>query len=107
MTQDELYNEIKEAHPEWSDEQIWTQVSIRISGEETISQNPDMTVNDNDIVKTIIRMADNWIHENLPYIWEKVKGWFENILNNIIDWFKERGWSFLTDIFTDFFTAAY
>lgn len=100
MTKEELYQEIRETHPEWSDEQVWTQVSIRISGEDTISMNPDMKANNNEIVKTIIEVAERWIRENLPYIWEKVKEWFANILNNIIDWFKERGWSFITDIFT-------
>lgn len=100
MTKEELFQEIRKAHPEWSDEQVWTQVSIRLSGEKTISLNPDMKANDNDIVKTIIEVAEGWIRENLPYIWEKVKEWFANILNNIIDWFKERGWSFITDIFT-------
>lgn len=102
MTKEELYQEIREAHPDWSDEQVWTQVSIRLSGEATISNNPDMTANDNEIVKAIIEMADRWIRDNLPYIWEKVKDWFANILNNIFDWFKERGWSFITDIFTNF-----
>lgn len=100
MTKEDLYQEIREAHPEWSDEQVWTQVSIRLSGEQTISLNPDMTVNDNEVVRTIIEMADQWVRDNLPYIWEKVKDWFTNILNNLIDWFKERGWSFITDIFT-------
>ncbi len=103
MTKEELYDEIRTAHPDWTDEQVWTQVSIRISGEETISKHPDMDTNDNDIVRSIIEMADQWIRENLPYIWEKVKDWFANVLNNIIDWFKERGWSFITDIFTKYF----
>jgi len=102
MTKEELYQEIRDAHPEWTDEQVWTQVSIRINGEDAISRNPNMTANDNDIVRTIIEMADQWIRENLPYIWEKVKDWFANILNDIIDWFKERGWSFITDIFTTY-----
>lgn len=99
MTKEEIYEEIRAAHPDWTDEQVWTQVSIRISGEGTISLHPDMAANDNEIVKTIIEMAERWIHDNLPYIWERVKVWFANILNNIIDWFKERGWSFITNIF--------
>lgn len=103
MTKEELYEEIHTTLPDWTDEQVWTQVSIRISGEETISMNPDIDINDNAIVRTIIEMANRWIRENLPYIWENVKEWFANILNNIIDWFKERGSSFITDIFTTYF----
>lgn len=101
MTKEELFQEISRTHPEWSEEQIWTQVSIRLAGEETISLNPKMTANDNDIVTAIFNKAADWVESNLPYIWEKVKELFYNILNNIIEWFKERGWSFLHNIFSE------
>lgn len=101
MTQDELFNVIKKDHPEWSDEQVWTQVSVHISGEKVISQNPNNNENDSLIVRSIIEMANNWLRDNLPYIWEKAKDWFAGILNRIIDWFKERGWDFLMDVFAN------
>jgi len=106
MTKEELYTEIRESHPDWSEEQVWTQVSVRLSGEKTISELPkDTSINNseikNEIIRTIFERAGYWLEQYLPIIWEKVKGWFSGVLTNIIDWFRGRDWSFITNIFTD------
>lgn len=37
MDKQQLFNELKEKHPDWSDEQIWTTISVMLSSEDAIT----------------------------------------------------------------------
>ena len=32
MDKEQLFKDLKEKHPDWSDEQIWTNVSVMLAG---------------------------------------------------------------------------
>lgn len=86
----ERYDEIKAAHPDWSDEQIWTAVSLDMEADKIIeNRGDDVDPNDSDIVEEIIRGAMEWLNDVLPIIFEKVKVFFQNLLSNIGNWVRK------------------
>lgn len=85
------FERIKAKHPDWSDEQIWTAVSIdmesgRVFGEGGGNVDP----NDPNIFKSIVEGAKQWMHEVLPVIFEKVKNFFDSLLKQVKDWITQK-----------------
>ena len=71
MENNSVYQRIKEKHPDWSDEQIWTAASLDMQADVVIDQKgKDVSVNDPDIMEMIIRGAMDWLDEALPLIFE-------------------------------------
>ena len=99
FTKEQLFEEIQATHPEWSDEQVWTQVSVRLIGEEVIDKS-DGGITDS-IIDAIFEGARRWLIDNLPAIWESVRDWFSDMLIKAYNWFRERGLAFLYDLFTN------
>lgn len=100
MTKEEIFEEIKGKHPGWTDDQVWTQVGVRIKGEDIISRAPDnMTTNDSEIVRAILRAADEWLRQWLPVVWERVQEWLRGLIERVSEWFRDYGWEFLVNLF--------
>ena len=92
----EKYNAMKAKHPEWSDEQIWTAISLDMQANATIEEKGgDINPNDPDIMTTIIKAALKWIEVALPIIFERVKQFFEKLLDNLPVWI-QKGWDYVT-----------
>lgn len=86
----EKFNEIKAKHPEWSDEQVWTAVSLDMQTDVVINQKgDDISMEDPDIIEEIIRGAMGWLEEVLPIIFEKVHNILETFLENIGEWIRK------------------
>ena len=86
MENNKRYNYYKELHPEWSEEQIWTAVSIDMQAANTIKKGgEDIDINDEEIIRLIISSAKEWLEEVLPAIYKKVAAFFQKAL----DWIKQ------------------
>ena len=86
----EKYDEMKAAHPGWSDEQIWTAVSLDMEADKVIEdKGDDVDPNDPDIIEEIIKGAMEWLDAVLPVIFEKVKLFFQNLLLTIGNWVRK------------------
>lgn len=92
------YNYYKELHPEWSDEQIWTAISIDMQTKVTV-ENGGNNVDPNtpEIIDIILKKAQDWLEEVLPAVFEKVKQFFQRALETISEW-AVRGWEYLKDL---------
>lgn len=86
----EQYEKYKQKHPDWTDEQIWTAISVDMQADKVIEEaGADIDQNDPDIMEAIIRGAMEWLDEALPIIFEKVKQFFSNLLSNIGSWVRK------------------
>lgn len=86
----EKFNIFKAKHPDWSDEQIWTAVSLDMEADKVIEEKGgDINPKDPDIIEEIINGAMSWLDEALPIIFEKVKDLFRNLLANIGNWVRK------------------
>lgn len=85
MTKEEIYNRIKKYHPDWSEEQIWTQVSVELNAEDVISQNPEIRPSE-ELFRLILEKAKEWLFEILPDIFEKVANYFVDLLDRLPEW---------------------
>lgn len=86
----EQYDKYKLKHPDWTDEQIWTAISVDMQTDKVIEESgSDIDPNDPDIMEAIIRGAMEWLDEVLPIIFEKVKQFFSNLLSNIGSWVRK------------------
>ena len=83
-----LFDEIKSQHPEWSDEQIWTAVSIRQSADASIEKDPEIDPHDPKVWSSIISKAKDWLKEVMPKVFEAVKKLFADLLDMLKDWIK-------------------
>lgn len=91
------FNEIKAKHPDWSDEQIWTALSLNMEADNVIENaGDDIDPNDPDIIKEIIVGAQNWLKEVLPNIFAKVAQFFERMISTIGEWV-QKGLSYVVD----------
>ena len=103
MNENPKYNEFKSKHPDWSDEQIWTAVSLDMQADNVIeNKGKDVNPNDPDIIEQIIRGAMEWLDEALPYIFEKVREFFYRLLSNLGDWIRE-GLNYVLEHLTKYF----
>ena len=91
------FKEIKTKHPDWSDEQIWTALSLNMEADNVIENaGDDIDPNDPDIIKEIIVGAQNWLKEVLPNIFAKVAQFFERMISTIGEWV-QKGLSYVVD----------
>lgn len=94
MENNERYNYYKRLHPEWSEEQIWTAVSIDMQTANTIKKGgEDVNVNDENVIRSILKSAQQWLEEVLPAIYRKVADffrkafeWIKQGIHDILDW---------------------
>ena len=91
------FDEIKAKHPEWSEEQIWTAVSLDMQADNVITQKgKDIDSNDLDIIKEILKGAKIWLEEVLPDIFRKVEQFFNQLLASIKEW-AEKGLKYISE----------
>lgn len=91
------FNEIKAKHPDWSDEQIWTALSLNMEAEKTIEKaGKDVNPNDPDIIKEIIVGAQNWLKEVLPNVFAQVAKFFEKMISTFGEWV-QKGLTYVVD----------
>lgn len=92
------YKFYKEMHPEWSEDQIRTAVGIDMSAENEISRaGSDVDPNDPDLIRRIIEGARTWLAEVLPQVFERVKSFFDQLLNTLASWV-QRGLQYVVDL---------
>ena len=93
----EKFNEIKAKHPEWSDEQIWTAISLDMQTDTVIEKKgSDVNADDPDVITEILRGARTWLQEVLPDIFAKVAKFFDTLLTTIGEWV-QKGLSYVVD----------
>ena len=98
-----MYNEIKAKHPDWSDEQIWTAISLDMEADNVIeNKGADVDPNDPDIIKEIILGARQWLSEVLPQIFEKVAKFFDKLITTIGTWV-QKGLTYVIDLIDTLF----
>lgn len=86
MENNERYKFYKENYPDWSEEQIWTAISLDLKSKDVVVKNgADVDINSPDIIEQIIRGAEQWLEAVLPQIFEKVKAYFEKLLDHLAD----------------------
>lgn len=103
MNDNQKFQEFKAKHPEWSDEQIWTAISLDMETDKVIEEKGnDVNPDDPNIMGRIIEGAKAWLAAALPYIFEKVKVIFQHLLENIGEWIR-KGIKYLIEHINIFF----
>ena len=84
------YNYYKSLHPDWSEEQIWTAVSIDMQAAQTVKQGgEDVDITDPDVITDILSGAKRWLQEVLPNIFERIGKFIDNAIATVISWAKK------------------
>lgn len=102
----EKFDIIKEKHPNWSDEQIWSAVSLDMEADRVIEEKGEISPNDPDIIEEIIRGAMEWLDDALPMIMEKVRDLFNALLQNIGNWLR-KGMEYVMDFIGNWFVYGF
>ena len=102
----EKFDIIKEKHPNWSDEQIWSAVSLDMEADRVIEEKGEVNPDDPDIIEEIIRGAMEWLDDALPMIMEKVRDLFNALLQNIGNWLR-KGMEYVMDFIGNWFTYGF
>lgn len=93
----ERYEFYKRNHPDWSDEQIWTAISLDMQAENVVEKGgEDVDLEQPDVVEKILIGARNWLSNALPQIFQKVKDLFNDLINTIASWV-QRGLQYVVD----------
>lgn len=91
------YDYYKAKHPEWSDEQIWTAVSLDMESDKVIdAKGADVDPNDPDMIKEVLDGARRWLSEVLPDVFAKVAKFFDTLLTTIGEWV-QKGLSYVVE----------
>ena len=101
MTKEELFAQIKKEHPDWTEEQIWTQVSILISAENEVANDSNVNPTE-EFIKLVLEKAQEWLIEVLPHIFFFFSKFFAHLLERLPDWF-HKGISYVYDCITKYF----
>ena len=97
------YDEMKAKHPDWSDEQIWTAISLDMEADKVIDEKgADVNPDDPDIIREILTGAKRWLSEVLPQIFERVRNFFDKLITTIGTWVK-KGLSYVVDLIDTLF----
>ncbi len=97
------YNYYKDLYPEWSEEQIWTAVSIDMQAAETIKQgSEDIDITDPDVITDILSGAKRWLKEVLPNIFERIGKFIDNAIASVVSWAK-KGIQYLKELIENTF----
>lgn len=92
------YKFYKQLHPEWSDDQIKTAISIDLSADNEITRaGANVDPNDPDLISRIIEGARTWLAEVLPQVFERVKNFFEQLINTLASWV-QKGLQYVVDL---------
>lgn len=92
------YKFYKELHPEWSEDQIETAVSIDMSAENEVNRRgKDINPDDPDLIRDILEGARRWLEEVLPQVFERVRGFFDNIISTLTTWV-QNGLKYVVDL---------
>lgn len=87
-------------HPEWTSDQIDSKSALDLQVDKLIDEgNTDIT---DEVIRLLIRRAQQWIEEHLPYLMERVRDGFEYLYNHIGDWL-QKGIQYIADIITNYF----
>jgi len=98
MEQNSKFDEMKAKHPDWSDEQVWTAISIEMEADKTIEEGgKDINPNDPVLLRNIIEGAKKWLEEVLPVVFQKVQDFFMQVLDSVEVWAR-KGLNYLKDL---------
>lgn len=101
MESNERYNYYKRLHPEWSDEQIWTAVSIDMQTAQTVKNGgEDLNINDPQLIADVLRKAGIWLKEVLPHVFEKIGKLIDKAIASVVSWAK-KGVQYVIEIIGD------
>lgn len=92
------YKFYKELHPDWSDDQIKTAISIDMSAENEVNRRgKDINPDDPDLIRDILEGARTWLAEVLPQVFERVRSFFDNIISTLTTWV-QNGLKYVVDL---------
>lgn len=106
MDKEQLFKELKEKHSDWSDEQIWTNVSVMLSSAEAITDGGTDTTYSEDLLRTVLDKARQWLLETLPEIFEKVADFFTELIDSLPNWAKQ-GIKYAFKLIVNYFNGSY
>lgn len=91
------YDYYKNLHPDWSEEQICTAVSLDMSAAKVVTEEgPSIDPNNPDIIRSILEGARTWLQEVLPNVFAKVAHFFDKMIMSIGEWI-QKGLSFVLE----------
>jgi hypothetical protein len=97
------YNYYKELHPEWSDEQIWTAISIDMQTKVTVENGDNnVDITDPEVISSILRKAGDWLKSVLPHVFEKIGKFIDSAIASVITWAKN-GLSYIQELLKNAF----
>ena len=83
----EKYDYYKKLHPDWSDDQIAVAISVDLSADKKISEaGANVSLQDPDLIKSILDGAKEWLREVLPNVFAKVSHFFDKLISTIGEW---------------------
>lgn len=106
MDKDELFKELKTNHPDWTDEQVWTNVSVMLSGEEAVTAAGPNVSPTEDLLRVVLEKAKEWLLETLPEIFLKVAEFFDDLISSLPNW-AQKGLSYIFKMIVNHFAYDY
>ena len=89
-------------HPDWSDDQIWTNVSVQMNAQDVISAAGADVSPTVELIRIILEKAQKWLMEVLPEIFERVAEFFVELLSTLPDW-AQRGIQYIFELIRTYF----
>ena len=102
MTKEDFFQQIKTLHPDWSDDQIWTNVSVQMNAQDVISAAGADVSPTVELIRIILEKAQKWLMEVLPEIFERVAEFFVELLSTLPDW-AQRGIQYIFELIRTYF----
>lgn len=102
MTKEDFFQQIKALHPDWSDDQIWTNVSVQMNAQDVISAAGVDVSPTEELLRIILEKAQEWLMEVLPEIFERVAEFFIELLSTLPDW-AQRGIQYIFELIRTYF----
>lgn len=102
MTKEDFFQQIKTLHPDWSDDQIWTNVSVQMNAQDVISAAGTDVSPTVELIRIILEKAQKWLMEVLPEIFERVAEFFVELLSTLPDW-AQRGIQYIFELIKTYF----
>lgn len=88
MDKNVIFQECKKNHPNWSNEKVWTFVSLTFACDDVIgSSSSDVSFSEN-LLESVLDKAKKWLLENVPMAHENVADIFAELKNNSSEWTK-------------------
>lgn len=102
-----IYERIKSQHPDWSEDQIWTAVSLELQSEAVIDKKgPIDPEEEESIIEEIIRGAEGWLESVLPQVFDRVRVFFDDLLDNLAAWIQkgiQKGIEYILQFLNNYF----